>query len=67
MKAPKYVTRAVRAIEAGDDWWTDDHRTISVSVGDDTPVDTGLVDGQGNSIYRVPSRRPIGFVPSKED
>jgi hypothetical protein len=61
MSGSRYV-RGPRGLDAGDDWWPVESRTVSVIVEDETlPVDTGLVDQFGVSIYRVRERHKIGF------
>jgi hypothetical protein len=61
MSGSRYV-RGPRGLDAGDDWWVSENRTITVLVEDENrPVDTGLVDQFGVSIYRVKERHKIGF------
>lgn len=38
-----------------------DRPTCTVWIGDDEPIDTGLVTAHGTSIFRVVDRQPIGF------
>lgn len=33
--------------------------------GDNTPVNTGLLDVRGTPLYRIPEHRPIGFNLTK--
>jgi hypothetical protein len=67
----KYVTRspAQRA------WWDDlyhlDPRSssidrVTVLETPDEPQATGLLDAQGNELFRMPEKRPIGFRVLKE-
>ena len=54
---PRYVTRS--------SWFIPDDHLIgnSITVHEETrePVDTGLVDHTGQSIYREPDHHPLGF------
>jgi hypothetical protein len=61
---PRYfvVPRPPTAIEAGDDFWEPSARSMEVLVPSDEPANTGLVDQFGASIYRMPTRRPVGFA-----
>ena len=43
-----------------DEFWFEPQRTITV-IEDDETIDTGLVDVDGNSIYRVLQKVPIGY------
>jgi len=57
-----YIRGRPRGLDAGDDWYPEEHRTIDVLVEDgDRPVDTGLVDVHGVAIYRVKVREKVGF------
>lgn len=62
----RYVTRP-RAVEAGDEYWTEERRTCDVFVPDGKPVDTGLLNADGTSIYRLEVRAPIGFMRDEEE
>ncbi len=54
---PRYVTGNPKERAS---WWHDDTPMLPhLTVDDHTPVDTGLVDAEGNPIYRLPN--PIGF------
>jgi len=35
----------------------------TVHVKDDEPIDSGLLDAQGNRLYRFPEKLPMGFRP----
>lgn len=55
---PRYITRPRLDMDC-DSWDTGRlYDSIEVSLSD--PVDTGLLDGDGNTIWRV--NDPIGFV-----
>lgn len=56
---PRYVTRARTKADWDDDWYEPPLMT-SVDVCDHVAVDTGLLDKDGNSIWRAPD--PMGFV-----
>jgi hypothetical protein len=51
-----------RAVEAGDEWWSEDRCTVTVYEPDEKPHNTGLVNIDGAPIYRVPARAPMGFM-----
>lgn len=51
-------------LDDGDDWYENDQRTLTVFEQERQPVDTGLVDAHGRTIWRVPEDRVIGFVGS---
>lgn len=42
--------------------WGINVRATMFVVEDDTPQPTGLLDAQGNQLYRASPRRPIGFT-----
>ena len=45
--------------------WDDEHPMLEAkTVHEPEPIDTGLLDADGNRIYRVMS--PVGFVALKE-
>lgn len=46
-----------------EDWygWVSPPSTVQVHE-DDTPVFTGLLDREGNRLYRVRDRQPLGFA-----
>lgn len=56
----RYVTRARRPRSGDDDWYQVTpplgHPTVFVPE----PADTGLVDADGNPIFKVPD--PMGFL-----
>lgn len=54
---PRYATRP-RA-EADCDGWSMGPLLDSVTVSDHEAIDTGLLDADGNTIWRMPN--PIGF------
>ena len=51
----------------GDDYWTIDRSSIDVIVSDKVPRRTGLLDQNGNDIYRLPPERPAGFTSRWSD
>lgn len=57
---PRYVTRAVRRMAAECDGWDVGRLYDSIDVPDSVPADTGLLDHDGNTIWRV--NDPIGFA-----
>lgn len=59
--APRYITRAKRAIRAEDDWYPESRERLDVIIVSDEPMDTGLVDQFDVPIMRVSSRGPVGF------
>jgi hypothetical protein len=54
----RYVSRKPRADDDYD--WYEPPFLTSVEVTESEPVDTGLLDSEGNSIWRV--NDPIGFL-----
>lgn len=54
---PRYATRP--RMEADCDWWTND-TPAPLTVSDHEAVDTGLLDANGDTIWRLPN--PIGFL-----
>lgn len=57
---PRYFTLKPRA---DDDWYEPAINHIP-TVDEAEPVDTGLIDEHGNSIFRAP--RPVGFGKDEE-
>lgn len=59
---PRYVAMRPRSGYDPDSMeaWDDAHG-ITVFDPDDAPVETGLLDANGNPLYRINDRRPIGF------
>jgi hypothetical protein len=58
----RYVTKAERVDgEDGDVSYT----AGTVFERDDAPRDTGLLDANGNRLYRLEQRAPIGFIQPK--
>ncbi len=58
----RYVTRS-RSAWVDDDMWSEPMRNeLVVTVSE--PVCTGLLDAEGNSIFRLPN--PIGFGRDEE-
>lgn len=59
---PRYIALRPRAGYDHDSMeaWDDAHG-ITVFEPDDAPVETGLLDAQGNPLYRVQERAAIGF------
>ena len=61
----RYVTRAAKPLYIETPLWDDNEPGIpSLSVDDAKETDTGLVDAQGYSIYRL--QEPIGFGRDNE-
>lgn len=60
---PKYhiAPRHIRRPRADDDYWPDLPATMDVIVVEDHPVDTGLVDEFGVTIWRTSMRERVGF------
>ena len=56
----KYITRAAVRYSEQLGGETQDH-PVTVYEPDDTPRYTGLLDAQGNDLYAVEQRNPIGF------
>lgn len=54
---PRYVS--IRRAEKASWWFDQGPLTPSLTVDDHEPVDTGLLDADGNSIMRLPN--PVGF------
>ncbi|AIT81231.1 hypothetical protein [Novosphingobium pentaromativorans] len=54
---PRYVSRAHRAADC--EWWEGQRLEPVPEVDMHEPVRTGLLDQDGNEIWRMP--RPIGF------
>ncbi len=46
----------------GDDYWRLDRSSIDVIVSESGPRRTGLLDQDGNDLYRVPPETPAGFT-----
>ncbi len=46
----------------GDDYWRIDRSSIDVIVSEKGPRRTGLIDQDGNDLYRMPAERPAGFT-----
>lgn len=66
----RYVIKAQAAKPRS--WWGDYHDASPVApVGPpqvfvpDAPTDTGLLDKEGNAIFRLPD--PIGFLAGQQD
>jgi len=68
--------RYVAAPGAQRAWWDDlyqlDRRPagfdrVVVLEGGADPQPTGLLDAQGNPLYRLIEKQPIGFLPLQED
>lgn len=57
----RYTTHRPRAIFVEDAYWPEPPVRMEVIIEQDAPVDTGLVDEFGTTIYRVPERRRVGF------
>jgi hypothetical protein len=63
---PRYIgirreTHPERAY-VGDDYWRIDRASIDVIVPEKHPRRTGLLDQDGNDLYRLPPERPPGFT-----
>ena len=57
-------------------WWDDLYQLdraqtgfdrVQVLEASDYPRPTGLLDAQGNELFRVIEKHPIGFVPLREE
>jgi hypothetical protein len=59
---PRYVTKSPCAWIADDVW--DAPVRPDIVVADHAPIDTGIIDAQGNAIFRLPN--PIGFGRDEE-
>ena len=56
---PRYVTG--KRVRSDDDFdWYEPPIITSLEVDEAEPVDTGLLDAEGNSIWRL--KDPIGFI-----
>jgi hypothetical protein len=51
----------------GDDYWKIDRSSIDVIVSEKFPRRTGLLDRDGNDLYRLPPERPAGFTSKWSD
>ncbi len=51
----------------GDDYWKIDRSSIDVIVSETHPRRTGLLDQDGNDLYRLPPERPPGFTSKWSD
>lgn len=57
-----FYTTVVHSFVLEDDfYYPTDRQTITVSVEDERPVDTGLLDERGQKLYRVTKRERVGF------
>lgn len=56
-----YSTRAYWVV-LDDDFDETERQTISVYETDNEPIDTGLLDANGDRLFRVTEREPIGFI-----
>lgn len=56
---PRYFTAKPRALWVEDDHYGEPIRPDAPTVDDHVPVDTGLLDAKGDTIWRAPN--PIGF------
>jgi len=54
---PRYITRPKATADC--DWWDAGRLYDNIDVPDSVPADTGLLDAEGNTIWRV--NDPIGF------
>ena len=57
---PRYFTRKPRAFWVEDETYTSGNRQETPQVCDHEPTDTGLLDKDGNAIWRGPN--PMGFL-----
>lgn len=55
---PRYFSRP-RSFWVEDDYYADDSPAQLPTVSDHEPVDTGIIDVNGNPIMRAPN--PVGF------
>ena len=51
----------------GDDYWRIDRASIDVIVSEKGARRTGLLDQDGNPLYRLPPERPPGFTSKWSD
>ena len=51
----------------GDDYWRIDRSSIDVIVSEKNPRRTGLLDQDGNPLYRFPPETPPGFTSKWSD
>ena len=58
---PRYTSRP--RSDWWDDDWTADRQPTTVTVHEeDDPVNTGILDKDGNPIYRMPEKGKLGYV-----
>lgn len=65
-----YIAMPARPAKAWDDWYEGraiDHLPRTVHEADSAPRDTGLLDKDGRKLFAVTTKRPIGFVWTRED
>lgn len=55
---PRYFAKPARSFD-DDEYWPEPSLITSIDVCDHVAVDTGLLDADGNSIFRAPN--PVGF------
>lgn len=56
----RYFTRPVRSFWVEDETYSEGNRQETPIVCDHEPTDTGLLDANGETIWRAPN--PIGFL-----
>jgi hypothetical protein len=59
---PRYFAKRPRSFD--DDYWPESPICTSLTVDEHVAVDTGLLDADGNSIWRAPN--PMGFGRDEE-
>lgn len=56
---PRYCTKLRATVRADDDWYPTGNSWHVPTVSDHEATDTGLLDADGDVIWRLP--RPVGF------
>jgi len=56
-----YITLPRALLAEDDEWFPAERRSCDVIVEEGGPQPTGLLDADGNALYRVASRAPCGF------
>jgi len=59
---PRYIRRPVKRVRSDAECfgWDEPPLLSTIEVSESEPVDTGLLDSDGNEIWRM--KDPIGFV-----
>lgn len=61
---PVYTIRPISRdfVWQWDDWEVEGKsQALTVHEHDETPIETGLLDPNGNKLFRIPAKRRIGF------